>query len=405
MLIKNGNVLTDEWHFMNMDIVISDGIIAGIFPSGELPVQPRLQQEDVYDAKGLYVLPGLVDIHIHACAGYDFSDAGEEAVIGMARYLIKQGITSFTATSMAAGPDHLEKIFRIAKELIRSGIPGGAQLRGIHMEGPFFSKERKGAQNGEYITNASIDVFDRLYAASGGNICLVDVAPELPSGLDFIQHASKVTKVSIGHTNADYETARAAFDCGATHVTHLFNAMSPFSHREPGVVGAASDAGVTVELICDGVHLHPSVIRSVFKWFGVDKVVLISDSMRACGLPDGDYELGGQAVHIAEGRAELRDGTIAGSVSNLFLNMKRVADCGIPLTAAVRAASLNPAKVIGIDTDVGSLSVGKRADIIITDRNLSVVRVISGGATAFECSRQSEQSAVPEKNRNGTNEN
>jgi len=379
MLIKNGNVLTETWQFEQLDLRITGDAIEKIAPDGSMEAECDLRQEPEFDAEGLYVLPGLVDIHIHACAGYDFCDAREESVTGMAKYLIRQGVTSFVAASMAYDEERLQKVFKVGKNMVESGIPGGAQLRGIHMEGPFFSKAKKGAQSEKYIIEPDIAMFDRLNTVSGGTIRLVDIAPELPRAMEFIRHASKNATVSIAHTTADYTTAMEAFGNGATHVTHLFNAMPPFSHRDSGVVGAASDAGADVELICDGIHLHPAVIRSVFKWFGDDKVILISDAMMACGLPDGEYELGGQAVNVSAGKATLHDGTIAGSATDLYTCMKRAVEFGIPLESAVRAAAYNPARSAGLDQQIGSVASGKRADLLLLDKNLSIVQVICGG--------------------------
>lgn len=395
MLIRNGNVLTDTWQFKKMDLLTSGDQIVQTAPAGTLEAAGTLQgagnlqaageprqnprQDFVIDAQDLYVLPGLVDIHIHACAGYDFCDAREESVTGMAKYLIRQGVTSFLAASMAYDEARLSKVFETSRKMVQSGIPGGAQLCGIHMEGPFFSKAKKGAQSEKYIIEPDFDMFDRLNLVSGGAVRIVDVAPELPGAMEFIRRASKTAVVSIAHTTADYQTAMEAFRNGASHVTHLFNAMPPFSHREPGVIGAASDAGADVEVICDGIHLHPSVIRSVFTWFGDDKVILISDAMMACGLPDGNYELGGQAVNVTAGKATLHDGTIAGSAADLFTCMKRAVEYGIPLESAVKAASFNPARSTGLDQTIGSITSGKRADLILLDKNLSLVKVICGG--------------------------
>ena len=379
MLIKNGKVLTDSWQFEQLDLRITGDTIEKTAPAGNLEASCDLREESVLDAQGLYVVPGLVDIHIHACNGYDFCDAREESVTGMAKYLIKQGVTSFLAASMACDEERLKHVFEVGRKMVESGIPGGAQLRGIHMEGPFFSKAKKGAQSEKYIIEPDTSMFDRLNTVSGGTIRLVDVAPELPRAMEFIRHASRHATVSIAHTTSDYQTAMEAFSNGATHVTHLFNAMPPFSHRDPGVVGAASDAGADVELICDGIHLHPAVIRSVFKWFGDDKVILISDAMMACGLPDGEYELGGQAVDVSAGKATLRDGTIAGSAADLYTCMRRAVAFGIPLESAVRAASCNPARSAGLDQQIGSIASGKRADLLLLDKNLSIVQVICGG--------------------------
>jgi len=379
MLIKNGTVLAETWKFEQMDLRIAGDTIDAAAPAGELQAQSDPGQEPEFDAGGLYILPGLVDVHIHACAGYDFCDASEDSITGMSRYLIRQGVTSFVPASMAYDEARLKIVFETGKKMAESGIPGGAQLRGIHMEGPFFSKVKKGAQSEKYIIAPDIDMFDRLNAASGGLIRIVDIAPELPHAMEFIRRASKCATVSIAHTMADYQTAMEAFANGATHVTHLFNAMPPFSHRDPGVVGAAGDSGADVELICDGIHIHPSVIRAVFRWFGDGKIILVSDAMMACGLPDGEYELGGQAVHVTAGKATLYDGTIAGSATDLFACMKNAVEFGIPLESAVRAASFNPSKSAGLDHIIGSIAPGKRADLLLLDQNLSIVQVFCGG--------------------------
>lgn len=249
------------------------------------------------------------------------------------------------------------------------------------MEGPFFAKAKKGAQSEKFIIDPDLAMFQRLSAIAGEQLRILDVAPELPGAMNMIGQAAPTMTVSLAHTQADYETASQAFAHGASHVTHLFNAMQPFSHREPGVIGAASDAGATVEVICDGVHLHPSVIRSVFKWFGEDKVILVSDAMRACGLSEGDYELGGQAVHVEQGKATLADGTIAGSATHLVSCLRHAIKFGIPIVTAIKAATINPAKRVGIDHLVGSISIGKQADLILLDQQLAVVQVIRGGRT------------------------
>jgi N-acetylglucosamine-6-phosphate deacetylase len=375
MRIKNGLVLTDEWRFECRDVTVSSGAIAGLSSSDETG-----DAETILDAEGMFVLPGLIDSHIHACAGHDFCDLEPDSLRKMSELLVRYGVTSFLPASMAYDEERLELIFREAGKLIRSGIQGGSQIRGIHMEGPFFSKSKKGAQSERFLINPEIDFFDRLNEASGGNIRIVDIAPELPGAMDFIRHASAAAVVSVAHTSADYDTAAEAFRCGASRVTHLFNAMPPFLHRSPGVIGAASDAGADVELICDGFHVHPSVIRSVFRWFGDEKILLISDAMMAMGLPDGGYSLGGQDVRVTGGKATLSDGTLAGSATDLLSCVRKAVSFGIPLASAVKAASYNPARSIGIDDLTGSISVGKRADLILLDSNsLDLVHVLIGG--------------------------
>lgn len=386
--IINGQVLTDQWMFEPLAISTDLGLITDLkpyeprtaHPEQPSPVQATEGDDIVLDATGMLVIPGLVDIHIHACAGHDFCDADPAGISAMARHLAHRGVTSFLGTSMALDEARLSHIFQIGKQIIQSGLPGCAQMRGIHMEGPFFAIEKKGAQSAEHIIDPDVSLYQRLEQASGRQIRIVDVAPERPGALDLIAYAAPHTTVSLAHTVANHDQASAAMAAGASHVTHLFNAMPPFGHRDPGVIGAASDAGATVEIICDGVHLHPSVVRSVFKWFGADKVVLVSDAMRACGLADGAYELGGQTVRVHGNRATLADGTLAGSVTDLMQSLRNAVDFGIPLTQAVRAASGNPARVARISDTVGSISVGKRADLLIMTPDLQLSQVVIGGA-------------------------
>ena len=224
-----------------------------------------------------------------------------------------------------------------------------------------------------------IEMFDRLYELSGGAIKLIDVAPELPGAVPFIERASKKCVVSIAHTTANYDQAKAAFAAGASHVTHLFNAMPPFNHRDPGVVGAASDDAAHVEMISDGIHLHPAVVRSVFRWFGAERVCLISDSMRAAGMPNGVYSLGGQTVYMTDGKATLEDGTIAGSATCLAECFRRAVSFGVPLDAALRAATINPAQAVGLFDELGSITAGKRADVLVLDETLHPEKIFIGG--------------------------
>ena len=257
---------------------------------------------------------------------------------------------------------------------------GYAHIAGIHMEGPYLSPEKKGAQKASYLHAPDAAMFRRLSAASGNKIRIITIAPELPGSDAFIREFKDTVAISLGHSTASYEIAENAFAAGANHVTHLFNAMPAFSHRAPGVVGAALDTPLcNVELICDGVHIHPSVVRAVFKMFGSKRVILISDTMRAAGMPDGDYTLGGQAVQVKGNRATLSDGTLAGSVTDLMKCMKTAVSFGIPLADAVRAAAVNPAMAIGIFSRVGSLEPGKRANVVVLDQNLDVKDVFFRG--------------------------
>ncbi len=372
MILKNGLVFTEEARFVQADIEIKDGRIAQVAPAGSL------EGPDAVDVTGKYVTPGFVDIHIHGSKGSDFCDAGAEHIETMAKYLASVGVTSFCGTTMAFDEPILSNIFDIAGPYINKET-GDAVLRGINMEGPFFSKAKKGAQAEKYIVDPDIGMFNRLYDRSGKAIKLIDVAPELPGALPFIQEASRKCVVSIAHTTANYEESKNAFEAGATHVTHLFNAMPPLNHRDPGVVGAASDYAKHVEMISDGIHLNPAVVRIVFRLFGPERVCLISDSMRAAGMPNGVYSLGGQTVYMTDGKATLEDGTIAGSATCLAECFRRAVSFGVPLETALRAATINPAQAIGLFDELGSITQGKRADVLVLDENLQPEKIFIGG--------------------------
>ncbi len=369
MKITNALVFDPKEGFVARDFCVQDGIIA---PDAMGPVS----------AQGCYVIPGLTDLHFHGCVGEDFSDATPDGLQKMADYELSRGITQICPAGMTLGEDQLTKICQNAAAH-REKNSGGAELVGLHLEGPFLSMAKKGAQNAAYIHDPDPAMLHRLQEAAGGLVKLVTLAPEQPGSLEFIQSARQdgVT-VSLGHTTADYDTACAAYKAGARQATHLFNAMPPFTHRAPGVVGAAFDyPDVKVELICDGVHIHPAVVRAVFKLFGSDRVILISDSLRATGMPDGRYPFGGQEIEVHGNRATMADdpNTLAGSVSDLMACLKTAVSFGIPLADAVTAAAVNPAKVLGIYSRLGSLDVGKEANAAILDEHLDLKAVIYHG--------------------------
>lgn len=374
MVIYNGLVFTDDCRFTMADILLEGDRIIKVAPAGSL------SHSDGIDAAGGFVLPGFVDIHTHGAVDCDFCDAEAEKLEKMLEYYASNGITSVVPATMSFNKPILSEVIETAVSYFHQD-GHGAVLRGVNMEGPFINIEKKGAQNGEYIRNPSLEMFNHLNDLSGGNIRLVDIAPEVEGSMEFIKNVSNKCVVSLAHTTANYDVASAAFDAGARHVTHLFNAMPPFDHREPGVIGAASDKAEFVELITDGIHLHPSVVRATFKWFGNDRVCLISDSMRACGMPNGEYTLGGQKVNMEDGKATLENGTIAGSATNLTECCRRAVGFGVSLEDAIRAASINPAKAVGLDNEVGSLTPGKRADVVIWNHAMQIQQVIIGGKT------------------------
>ena len=376
MIIRNGLVFGADCVFTKADLAFENGIITGVAPAGSM-------QGDGFDASGAYVLPGLVDIHTHGCVNGDFCDAAPAGLEKMLAYYGSHGVTSVIPATLSMSECELTGIIRAAVPYF--GKKGyGAVLRGLNMEGPFINPDRRGAQNPDNIIAPDVGMFDRLYAVSCGNIRLLCIAPELPGSLELIRHASESCIVSLAHTSADYDVSAAAFKAGARHVTHLFNAMPPFGSRNPGVIGAAFDHAAAVEIISDGVHLHPSVVRAMFEMFGAARICLVSDSVRCTGMPNGEYELGGLAIVLKDGRSSLADGgAIAGSAMNLPDCCRQAVRFGIPLESVIRAASKNPACIASIDSVAGSLEPGKSADILIWDAELRTIAVFVAGERVY----------------------
>ncbi|MBD5520048.1 MAG: N-acetylglucosamine-6-phosphate deacetylase [Lachnospiraceae bacterium] len=375
MIIKNADVYTEEGTFVKKDIYITGGLFAN--QNDESIIESEI------DATDCYAIPALTDIHFHGCAGYDFCDRSREAIAAMAEYEASVGVANIVPATMTLSEEELTNICATAKAYKHEGRhEKRARLCGINMEGPFISFSKKGAQNKDFIKAPDILMFDRLNGASGYMIRLVSIAPELDGAMEFIEKKHGEVIVSLAHTDADYDTSICAFEKGANHVTHLYNAMNPYTHRAPGPIGAAADTdGVDVELICDGVHIHPAAVRTTFKMFGDERIIFVSDSMRATGLEDGSYTLGGQEVEVVGNLATLKDGTIAGSVTNLMDCLRTaVLKMGIPLEKAVKCAAVNPAKCIGIYDKCGSITAGKYADLVLLKKNsLETVNVIMEG--------------------------
>lgn len=438
MIIRNGLVFQEDRTFAKKDIVIENGRIVRVEKWSEISQKETISRDcigecdkekksvtedshEIVDATGRYVLPGLIDIHSHGSVGHDYSDGDAEGLREILAYQYAHGVTSYCPTSMTLPKKKLLEVYRRAGEFVNSkenvslmkkGIEGcGADLKesrnlarivGFNMEGPFLDPSQKGAHREEDILMPDVDFFRECNEACGNWIRLVTIAPNVEDAVEFIreitdcrnknadeqttvnnivaenQELAKYDKItiSLGHTNADYDTVKNALAAGANHITHLFNAMTPMNHRNPGLIGAAAeDENCMVELICDGVHVHESMVRAAFKLFP-GRIVLISDSMRAAGLSDGEYDLGGQQVTVRDNLATLKDGTIAGSVTNLFDCMRKAIEFGISAEEAVAAATMNPAKSIGIYKEVGSLTPGKRADVILVDKDWKLVDVI-----------------------------
>lgn len=368
------------------------------FSPGEIVIEAdRIEKTEICKAEELtekekdrYIFPGLVDTHFHGCAGYDFCDGTAQAMNAIASYEVTHGVTTICPATMTLPEETLMQICGACSEAVETekvcgDIPLREILRGIYLEGPFISLEKKGAQNPAYIQRPDLAMLRRLQEAARGMIRMVVAAPEVPGAMELFREGRGEFRFSIAHTGADYGTAKEAIEAGAAHVTHLYNAMLPFTHRQPGVIGAAAENEKTeVELICDGIHIHPCVVKSTFKLFGEERVVLISDSMMATGMEDGEYALGGQPVTVRGNRALLSDGTIAGSATNLYDCMRTAIGMGIPKEAAVRAATVNPAKAVGLDSECGVLLPGRRADILVADREFALQEVIKSGRTVKE---------------------
>ncbi len=380
MIIDGGSIFLEDGKFQDGRIVIEQGVIQKL----DFSDAGEKGDEEILDVYGMYVIPGFVDIHSHGCAGVDFCDATKEAFATIENYQLKNGITSVFPATMTLPEETLGGIFEAAGNYLKNDSIG--VLLGITMEGPFISEEKKGAQNARYIQKPCRELFKELQKKSSGVIKQVAIAPEEEDALEFISEISKDVTVSLAHSTADYETASEAFKSGATHVTHLFNGMNTFSHREPGIVGAAFDnPDVYVEMICDGVHLHPSMVRAMFRLFGADRICMISDSIRATGMCDGVYSLGGQKVVKKGNLATLEDGTIAGSVCNLYeCFRKAVKEMEIPLKDAILSCTKTPATSLGVAEKCGSIKEGRNADILIVDKELKIKYIIKNGKLVFK---------------------
>ena len=366
MIIKGGKVFQEDGSFLEQAIYINDHRL----------VDKAEYQDDgeVIDAEGLLVLPGLVDIHSHGAAGEDFSDGNPEGLKKILQYEKRCGITSYCPTSMTFPKERLRQIFASIKG---AQTEDGATVVGINMEGPFLDPAKKGAHVEKWIAAPDVAFVRELNQDADGLVRLVTLAPNMDGAEEFIKEMHEEVCISLGHTAADYDCASRAMKLGAHHVTHLYNAMQPFGHRAPGLIGAAmDDPECMVEMICDGYHIHPSAIRAAFRLFGPERVILISDSMRATGMENGTYELGGQEVTVQDRKAVLKDGTLAGSATNLYGCMCKAVEFGIPLEQAIMAATANPARSIGIFDCVGSIRIGKQADLLLVSENFELKRVI-----------------------------
>lgn len=375
MRIDGGKVFVDGV-FKDANILCEGETISAVCYRKGIAAFPH---HEAFDARGCYVIPGLIDLHFHGCMGHDFCEGTHEAFHALCCYEASRGVTAVCPATMTFPEEKLSQVMTQVASF--KPAPHESALVGINMEGPFISHGKIGAQNPAYVQPCDASMIRRLQTLSGGLIKLVDIAPEQEGALEFIREMHDEVRISVAHTCADYQQAHDAFAAGARHVTHLCNAMPPLLHRAPGPIAAAFDAPqVSVELICDGVHIHPAMVRCMFGLFGDDRVILVSDTMEATGLADGSYELGGQQVLVQGREARLATGALAGSVSDLMTCLQRaVRDMHVPLESALKAATENPARALGLDNERGFIKAGYAADFVVLDKDLEIKQVFIRG--------------------------
>ncbi|MFV9568456.1 N-acetylglucosamine-6-phosphate deacetylase [Thermoanaerobacter mathranii] len=379
LLLKHGEIYTQNEIIYNGDLLISKGKISSIGKN------LSTNDAEVIDLKGKKIVPGFIDIHIHGGVGHDTMDATYEALNAISIHLAKHGVTSFCPTTMTMDIPYILNALKNINETMKKKT-AGAQILGAYVEGPFISKEHKGAQDEKYIIPPDKNLFDEFLEIAGGNIKVIALAPEKDPDGSFVEHVTKKgVKVSLGHTNATYEEMKNGVEHGATIAVHTYNGMKGLHHREPGALGEVFlDDRIYSEVIVDFIHTHPASVKLLIKIKGTDKVILISDAMSACGLGDGEYKLGGQKVFVKNGEARLESGSLAGSTLTLDKAVKNITSLGVPLFEACKMASLNPAKAIGVDDRKGSIEVGKDADIVVLNNDLTVYMTIIEGKVFME---------------------
>ena len=382
VIFSGMQVLIDQHWEVDKAIVVEGGMIKAIVPM--TMVKNHLPAKCYEFSERDYLIPGLIDLHIHGANGHDVMDGTEEALSAISHSLAAEGVTGFLPTTMSASSDKLENVLKVISNAMR--MRSGAAILGAHLEGPFIAKEKCGAQCGDHLLAPDAGLVQSWQKLTNNVIKMVTLAPELPEAVHLITALRKMNIIpSIGHTNATYEQTEAAIAAGCTQVTHLFNAMRGIHQRDPGTVGAAllSD-NVAAELIVDGLHLHPAIVELSYRMKGKDKLLLVTDAMRAKCLGNGHYDLGGQQVGVVDGKASLQDGTLAGSTLRMpraILNMAAFAKCS--LTEAIHMASYNPARTLGLSARKGSIEVGNDADLAVLNETFEVQLTIREGREIY----------------------
>ena len=376
MLIKNCNIIYLD-KIEKGSVLVENGKIKEINPS-------NVNDTEVIDAEGLYLSPGFIDVHIHGAGGCDTMDGTVESINTIAKTIVQHGTTSFTPTTMTVAAEDIRKSMEVIKKLKEEGTEG-ANVLGAHLEGPFISPKAIGAQNPNFLLAPSVENYNKIVGDYGDAVVSITMAPEVEGAKELIKYLSdNGVTVSMGHTKATYDEAIEGIKCGACHSTHLYNAMTPFTHREPGVVGATFDTDITTETISDGIHISYPALRTAYKQKGTDKVLLVSDAMEACGMPDGQYSLGGQDVIVKNGAARLLDGTLAGSVLTLDKAVKNIySNSNYPLNEVVRMATYNGAKHCHVEDHKGLIKEGYDADLILFNEDIEIQKVFVNGKEVY----------------------
>jgi len=374
MILKNGLVMTKDFEIKELDVQIEGGKIKNI---GE-----NLCGDEIVDIKGKYLLPGFIDTHIHGAYGARISDDNAD-LDKVTEYEKTQGVTSIAITTASSEWNSL--LGQIDLAVKKSKEKNGTRIAGIHLEGPFLSKKFKGAMNENNIIAPDIKVFDELYDHGKGLIKIITIAPESENAEEFIKYAvSKGVTVAMGHTDSTYDDAIRGVKAGITSSTHTFNAMRPFNHRETGVLGAAlTEESVSCEMICDFVHLHPSALMLIYKAKGADRIKMVSDSGHAAGWDVKEFVVDGLTRYVVDGVVRLANGTIAGSAKTMLDGFKNLLSMGIPLGEVSKMASINPAKALKMENEIGSIEVGKLADLVVMDKDYNVVSTYIDGECVY----------------------
>ncbi|NMA96335.1 MAG: N-acetylglucosamine-6-phosphate deacetylase [Clostridiales bacterium] len=372
--IKNGVIFQDGKWLNDHDLLLDGGSIVGIVGNDEDI------DATIIDAAGNYVVPGFINIHIHGAEGKDVMDGTEKTIRELAKFSARYGSTSFLPTTVTSSVDDTRKCLKAIKAVMESDYEG-ANILGVHLEGPFIDYEYKGAQVGSFIRDPSIDNYLEMTEGFEDIIKLITLAPEKDGAKELIQYLkSKDVTVSMGHTGANYDECMEAFNWGVSHVTHCYNAITPLHHRNPGAIGAAFDSeSVTIELIADLIHIHPAMLRLAVKVKGSERTALVTDSMAATNLSDGEYELGDNKVWVKDGIARIEAGNLAGSTLTQDAALRNIVDNGISLEDAILMLTATPASIIGVEDFKGYIKVGYDADIVVLDKNLDIDKVFVRG--------------------------